>query len=161
MLPAAPRTDLAEATAQAFDQHPDAQILAGFPGIGPVTGAPVLGELGDDRARFRDARGFEVLCRRRADHHRLGKEPGGAPSQGQESAAPRSGLRLNLRRSPHPSSIYLPDDDLARLVVPLLVAMLSSQHVVRHGSLGAWQGKEHESPLCGPATSDCRSSTAS
>jgi transposase len=44
--------DLAEATAEAFDQHPDAQILTSFPGIGPVTGARVLGEIGDDRARL-------------------------------------------------------------------------------------------------------------
>jgi transposase len=40
-------------------QHPDAEILAGFPGIGPATGARVLGEVGDDRARFRDARGLK------------------------------------------------------------------------------------------------------
>jgi transposase len=51
--------DLAEATAQAFDQHPDAKILTSFPGIGPVTGARVLAEIGDDRARFRDARGLK------------------------------------------------------------------------------------------------------
>jgi transposase len=51
--------DLAEATAEAFDQHPDAAILTSFPGIGPVTGARVLGEIGDDRARFRDARGLK------------------------------------------------------------------------------------------------------
>ena len=31
--------DLAEAAAAAFSQHPDAQILTSFPGIGPVTGA--------------------------------------------------------------------------------------------------------------------------
>jgi transposase len=51
--------DLAEAAAAAFAEHPDAQILTSFPGIGPVTGARVLGEIGDDRARFRDARGLK------------------------------------------------------------------------------------------------------
>jgi transposase len=51
--------DLAEATAEAFDQHPDAQILTSFPGIGPVTGARVLAEIGDDRTRFRDARSLK------------------------------------------------------------------------------------------------------
>lgn len=51
--------DLAEATAEAFDQHPDAQILTSFPGIGAVTGARVLAEIGDDRSRFRDARGLK------------------------------------------------------------------------------------------------------
>ncbi len=51
--------DLAAATAEVFDQHPDADILTSFPGIGPLTGARVLGEIGDDRARFRDARGLK------------------------------------------------------------------------------------------------------
>lgn len=51
--------DLAAATAEAFNQHPDAPILTSFPGIGPVTGARVLGEIGDDRSRFRDARGLK------------------------------------------------------------------------------------------------------
>jgi transposase len=51
--------DLAEAASEAFDRHPDAQILTSFPGIGPVTGARVLGEIGDDRTRFHDARGLK------------------------------------------------------------------------------------------------------
>ena len=51
--------DLAAATAEAFAQHPDAAILSSFPGIGPLTGARVLGEIGDDRTRFRDARGLK------------------------------------------------------------------------------------------------------
>ena len=54
--------DLAEAAAAAFDQHPDAEILTSFPGIGPLTGARVLGEIGDDRARFRDARGLKAYA---------------------------------------------------------------------------------------------------
>jgi len=36
-----------------------ADALTSFPGIGPLTGARVLGEIGDDRARFRDARGLK------------------------------------------------------------------------------------------------------
>jgi transposase len=51
--------DLAEAAAAAFAEHPDAEILTSFPGIGPITGARVLGEIGDDRDRFRDARGLK------------------------------------------------------------------------------------------------------
>ena len=51
--------DLAEAAAAAFAEHPDAAILSSFPGIGPVTGARVLAEIGDDRTRFRDARGLK------------------------------------------------------------------------------------------------------
>lgn len=51
--------DLADAAATAFAEHPDAAILSSFPGIGPVTGARVLAEIGDDRTRFRDARGLK------------------------------------------------------------------------------------------------------
>lgn len=51
--------DLAEAAAAAFAEHPDVEILTSFPGIGPLTGARVLGEIGDDRTRFRDARGLK------------------------------------------------------------------------------------------------------
>lgn len=51
--------DLADAAAEAFAAHPDAEILASFPGIGPLTGARVLGEIGDDRSRFADARGLK------------------------------------------------------------------------------------------------------
>jgi transposase len=54
--------DLAEAAATVFAQHPDAEILTSFPGIGPLTGARVLGEIGDDRARFRDARGLKAYA---------------------------------------------------------------------------------------------------
>ncbi|MGO4426428.1 transposase, partial [Streptomyces sp. MCAF7] len=54
--------DLAEAAAEAFTQHPDAEILSSFPGIGPLTGARVLGEIGDDRTRFHDARALKAYA---------------------------------------------------------------------------------------------------
>jgi transposase len=54
--------DLAEAAAEAFAQHHDAEILTSFPGIGPLTGARVLGEVGDDRTRFSDARGLKAYA---------------------------------------------------------------------------------------------------
>jgi transposase len=54
--------DLAEAAAEAFARHSDAEILASFPGIGPLTGARVLAEIGDDRARFRDARAVKAYA---------------------------------------------------------------------------------------------------
>jgi transposase len=52
--------DLAEAAAEAFAEHPDAEILNSFPGIGPLTGALVLAEIGDDRPRFADARALKA-----------------------------------------------------------------------------------------------------
>ncbi len=54
--------DLAAAAAEAFAQHPDSEVLNSFPGIGPLTGARVLGEIGDDRSRFRDARALKAYA---------------------------------------------------------------------------------------------------
>ncbi|MBQ0907059.1 IS110 family transposase [Micromonospora sp. U21] len=54
--------DLAEASTQAFEAHPDAEIIASFPGLGAVSGARVLAELGDDRSRFTDARGLKAYA---------------------------------------------------------------------------------------------------
>ncbi|MGW2787793.1 IS110 family transposase [Streptomyces populi] len=51
--------DLAEAATAAFHQHADSEILLSFPGLGPMLGARVLAELGDDRARFTDARALK------------------------------------------------------------------------------------------------------
>jgi transposase len=39
-----------------FDAHPDAEIIRSQPGLGPVLGARVLGEFGDDPNRYQDAR---------------------------------------------------------------------------------------------------------
>lgn len=42
--------------ADRFEHHPDAEILSSLPGLGLVLGARVLGEFGDDRTRFADAK---------------------------------------------------------------------------------------------------------
>jgi transposase len=39
-----------------FGQHPDAEIILSQPGLGPVLGARVLAEFGDDPDRYTDAR---------------------------------------------------------------------------------------------------------
>jgi transposase len=39
-----------------FGQHPDAEIILSQPGLGPVLGARVLAELGDDPARYASAK---------------------------------------------------------------------------------------------------------
>jgi transposase len=38
-----------------FDRHPDAPVYLSQPGLGPILGARVLGEFGDDPGRYRDA----------------------------------------------------------------------------------------------------------
>ncbi|WP_406227699.1 IS110 family transposase [Streptomyces anthocyanicus] len=54
--------DLAEASVQAFESHADAEIITSFPGLGPLSGARVLAEIGDDRTRFADARGLKAYA---------------------------------------------------------------------------------------------------
>ena len=47
---------LEQALSEHFEQHPDAAIYLSLPGIGGVTGARVLGELGDDPLRYSGAK---------------------------------------------------------------------------------------------------------
>lgn len=49
-------TALETQLATVFDAHDQARIVTSFPGLGPILGARVLGELGDDPQRFTDAR---------------------------------------------------------------------------------------------------------
>jgi transposase len=54
--------DLAQAVEASFREHPDAEILLSFPGLGVQLGARVLAEIGDDRQRFADARGLKAYA---------------------------------------------------------------------------------------------------
>lgn len=53
---------LGQATANAFAQHPDYPIITSFTGLGDITAARVLAEIGDDRARFADARSLNAYA---------------------------------------------------------------------------------------------------
>jgi transposase len=54
--------ELAAAVIEHFDTHPDAPIITSQPGLGALTGARVLAEIGDDRSRFRDARALKAYA---------------------------------------------------------------------------------------------------
>jgi transposase len=54
--------DLEHAAVESFNLHPDAGIITSFPGLGTLTGARVLAEIGDDRSRFQDARGLKAYA---------------------------------------------------------------------------------------------------
>jgi transposase len=54
--------DLARVAEETFTQHPDAEIITSFPGIGNLTGARIIGEIGDDRSRFADARALKAYA---------------------------------------------------------------------------------------------------
>ncbi|WP_344840329.1 IS110 family transposase [Actinocorallia longicatena] len=54
--------ELSTATAGAFRQHPDYEIITSFPGIADQAGARLLAEIGDDRTRFADARALKAFA---------------------------------------------------------------------------------------------------
>ncbi|MGW7180370.1 transposase, partial [Streptomyces sp. NPDC054855] len=54
--------NLAQAVEESFPQHPDADVILSFPGLGIQLGARVLAEIGDDHARFADARGLKAYA---------------------------------------------------------------------------------------------------
>jgi len=53
---------LAAAAVAHFEKHPDAEIITSLPGLGSLTGARVLAEIGDDRSRFADARSLKAYA---------------------------------------------------------------------------------------------------
>src|SRR5262249_15247996 len=82
--------DLEQAAIESFNQHPDADIITSFPGLGALTGARVLGEIGDDRARFADAKGLKAYA---------GRAPGPAQAP---APPPTPGQRPSDSRPPAP-----------------------------------------------------------
>jgi Transposase/Transposase IS116/IS110/IS902 family len=48
--------ELQAVVAEGFGRHPDADIVTSQPGLGPILGARVLAEFGDDHARYTDAK---------------------------------------------------------------------------------------------------------
>jgi transposase len=54
--------ELATAASTQFDKHPDAGIITSLPGLGSLTGARILAEIGDDRSRFADARALKAYA---------------------------------------------------------------------------------------------------
>lgn len=54
--------DLAQAVEEVFPQHPDAEVILSFPGLGTQLRARVLAEIGDDRSRFADARRLKAYA---------------------------------------------------------------------------------------------------
>jgi transposase len=53
---------LATALVDAFQQHPDYEIITSFPGLADISGAITLAEIGDDRARFADDRALQAFA---------------------------------------------------------------------------------------------------
>jgi transposase len=49
--------ELEQELTKSFELHPDAKLYLSLPGLGPVLGARVIGEFGDDPNRYLDAKG--------------------------------------------------------------------------------------------------------
>src|SRR5438045_79759 len=56
-----------------FGQHPDAEIYLSQPGLGPVVGARVLGEFGDDPHRYASGKARTLYDESTAWSHRVNK----------------------------------------------------------------------------------------
>ncbi|MFE5754632.1 IS110 family transposase [Streptomyces massasporeus] len=101
--------DLARAVEEAFPQHPDADVILSFPGLGVQLGARVLAEIGDDRHRFTDARGLKAYAGSAPITRASGKEaPRRTPPREERPAQPRRpsvGLRL-AQASPGANAHY-------------------------------------------------------
>ena len=54
--------ELATDATNHFEQHPDAEIITSLPGLGSLTGARVLAEIGDDRSRFANTRALKAYA---------------------------------------------------------------------------------------------------
>jgi transposase len=54
--------ELEHAAAEEFRKHPDHGVITSFPGLANLTGARVLAEIGDDRARFADDRALKAYA---------------------------------------------------------------------------------------------------
>ncbi|WP_033819806.1 IS110 family transposase [Kitasatospora sp. MBT63] len=54
--------ELTEQAIALFDQHPHASVYRSFPGVGGLTGARLLGEIGDDPTRFASAKGLRAYA---------------------------------------------------------------------------------------------------
>lgn len=53
---------LAASLSETFSQHPDYEIIISFPGLADVSGAIVLGEIGDDPNRFTNDRALQAFA---------------------------------------------------------------------------------------------------
>jgi hypothetical protein len=128
----------ATATEQALDQHPDAGIITSFAGLGRLTGARVLAEIGDDRSRFADARAVKsyassapvtraagkslIVMHRRVKNQRLA-QAGHLWAFSALSASPgaRAHYQRRRRRRPHRRAAQ-PVQPIPRLPAPLPTA---------------------------------------
>ena len=89
---------LGEATTEAFATHPHHQIITSFPGLGDLTGARMLAEIGDDRTRFTDARALKAYAGSAPHHPGVRTQHLHHPPEGQKQSTGRHRLDLGICR---------------------------------------------------------------
>jgi transposase len=114
---------LAGSVSEAFRAHPDYAIITSFPGLADISGAIVLAEVGDDRARFSDDRALQafagsapvtrasgkscIVVRRRTKNNRLAAVgySWAFSASARPSAAREHYLRRRNRGDKHPAAL--------------------------------------------------------
>ena len=96
---------LAAALVEAFSQHPDHEIITSFPGLGDISGAIVLAEIGDDRSRFRDDRALQAFAGSAPVTRASGKSRTVTRRRTRTTGSPRS---ATAGRSPPPPARHRP-----------------------------------------------------
>jgi transposase len=114
---------LAGSVSEAFRAHPDYAIITSFPGLADISGAIVLAEVGDDRARFSDDRALQafagsapvtrasgksrIVVRRRTKNNRLAAAgySWAFSASARPSAAREHYLRRRNRGDKHPAAL--------------------------------------------------------
>lgn len=114
---------LAGSVSEAFRAHPDYAIITSFPGLADISGAIVLAEVGDDRARFSDDRALQafagsapvtrasgksrIVVRRRTKNNRLAAVgySWAFSASARPSAAREHYLRRRDRGDKHPAAL--------------------------------------------------------
>ena len=98
--------DLGRAAAEFFQTHPDYAIIISFPGLAESTGERVFAEIGDDRARFADARALKTYNGSAPVTRASGRFP--TVTHRHITEQPARGRRLDRRRSRPPPTVTLP-----------------------------------------------------
>ena len=107
--------ELEAAMTAEFDAHPDAVLLGPVPGLGPVLAARVLGEIGEDRARFPGAEnlrafaGTAPITKASGRRRRLGAEvPVGLERDHDDEGRMQRAVKLPFRWSMYAARASLP-----------------------------------------------------
>ncbi|MFF7334138.1 transposase [Streptomyces sp. NPDC008150] len=135
-----------EATTTAFATHQDAEIVTSFPGLGALTGARVLAELGDDDTRFTSPRTLKAYAGSAPITDPPAARPPSWPGTSRTSASPQPATSGPSQPSPHP-----PEHEPTTTAAAKPKTDTSQPNVT--SSTGSWAACTTASPTASPTTS--------